>query len=218
VLSLDAACESWRLATGLWQVPVTDTNSPQSSAATEAHDLTQRLERLVNTEAGDNRNYTQVLSAIHRATDAIARMAGADLHVIRCFGQAHRFYTLARIRASKHAQSRGYVLASDRQVRLLTDAYQLASRDTSRAADILDELVLRRDAPSKPPAITRKALLHDQADIRSGRGANGTRLSRGLILESTAPAATPSHQPDVLPEPAMHWRSRDAEPKSRRAR
>jgi hypothetical protein len=218
VLSLDAACESWRRVTGLWQVTATDTNSPQSPAATEAHDLTQRLERLVNTEAGDKRNFTQVLSAIHRATDAIARMAGADLHVIRCFAQAHRFYTPARTRAGKHAQSRGYVLASDRQVRLLTDAYQLAARDTSRAADILDELVLRRDAPSKPLAITRKALLHDQPDSQSARRTNGTRLSRGLILESSAPAVTPSHPPDVLPEPTMHWRSRDAEPKSRRAR
>jgi hypothetical protein len=97
---------------------------------------------------------TEALSALHRAADALARMAAADLATIHSFANARRFYVPV------HDGDRAYATAPDGYVDGLIGAYQAAADGADRAAEVLGELVVRRNGPSKPLAIAKKALQH----------------------------------------------------------
>ncbi|MGD0557326.1 MAG: hypothetical protein ABSA93_20390 [Streptosporangiaceae bacterium] len=175
-VALGAVCDAWRQATGVWDVITTDTRSPVSPATTDAEDLMLRLGRLVygNPEWKPGRAagspdvrgpFTQVLSAVHTVTDALESMAGTDLGMIRRFGHQGRFYIPRRFLDVNYPESREYLRAPIARVHLAVEAYQVAVLESGRAAQVLDELVLRSDAPGKALAMAGKAANRDTSAI-----------------------------------------------------
>jgi hypothetical protein len=177
-LALDAARDSWQQATGVWQVVATDTTTSVSAITIEAEDLLLRMCRLVFQDpewttgrtprlpsrvlAGprDQSEFGEVLSTLHQAADALAQLAIADRDLIDRFGHQQRLYIQNRILDDEYERSRWhrYLQAPADRVALAVDAYRMAAAESVRAAEVLDELVLRHAAPSTPLALARKAV------------------------------------------------------------
>jgi hypothetical protein len=180
-VALRAARQAWHQIGKTWAVIATDTNSGQSAVTAEANDLALRLCRLAFGDPGweprrgaliskekiadlsDPQRLKLTLGAVHRAADAIAQMAVADLEVIRRFGYTGRFYMPNRILDDPYVDYRKFIAAPMDRIHLLIESYQVAIAETARAADVLDELAVRHDTPSKTLAMARKALVLDQA-------------------------------------------------------
>ena len=182
-VALGTAMHSWEQLTSAWEAFATDTDcpsAPTSASNIAASELTLGLCRLIlddptwkpgrggNLSAelipglDDPHRYLQVLSAAHRACDAITAMAAADLNAIRQLTTAGRIYMPNWILYDPNT-SRKFVVALPARTELLTQAYQAAVQHTSQAADTIGELVLIHDAPSKVLALARKALAIDGA-------------------------------------------------------
>jgi hypothetical protein len=179
-LALSAAYDAWQQATGVWQVMATDTTTPVSAVTIEAEDLLLRTCRLVFQDpdwttsrkprlpsrvlsgAADQQRFGQVLSALHQAADALARLATADLALIDTFGCKQRFYIPNAILDDRSVRLTTYLAtylaAPPDRVALVVDAYRVVVTESVRAAQVLDELVLRHGAPSTPLALARKAV------------------------------------------------------------
>jgi hypothetical protein len=200
--ALGAASEGWRQAACAWQSTVTDTGSPESATTVEAEDLMLRLGRLVTTKPAwtparqtwpsadipdpdDEHQFTQILGPIHHAIDALTTMAAADLQTITRFACTQRFYTPARLLDPARRQSREYVATSAQQIGLLTNRYQRVVSESTRAADVLDELALRYNASSKPLALARKTLRQGpeagQYDLAVHQSAHSLKSHRNQV-------------------------------------
>jgi hypothetical protein len=182
-VALDTAMRSWEQLTSAWEAFATDTDCPSAPASASnvaASELTLGLCRLILDDPkwkpgrggklsaelmpglGDPSRYLQVLSAVHRACDAITAMAAADLDTIRLLAAAGRIYMPNWILYDPHT-SREFVVALPARTELLIQAYQAAVQHASQAADTIGELVIIHDAPSKVLALARKALAIDGA-------------------------------------------------------
>jgi hypothetical protein len=75
--------------------------------------------------APDGDTLIAVLSGVHQAADAIARMARGDLEAIRAVGSVGRLYLPNRILEDENAMLRSYLVAPSDRVQLLQDVYQV---------------------------------------------------------------------------------------------
>lgn len=177
-LALGAASDAWRQATGVWRVVATDTTTPVSALTIEAEDLLLRTCRLVFqdpewdtarqpelpahalADPHDQPRFGQVLGVLHQAADALAQMAIADRDLIDRFAGQQRFYIQNKILDDEYARRQWdrYIVAPTGRVALLVDAYRVTTVEAVRAAEVLDELVIRHAAPSTPLALARKAV------------------------------------------------------------
>ena len=175
--ALDVAQTAWEQVGEAWDAFETD--SPQdvlSPASVEMGELALSLCRLILNDPqwkprrgealdretippmSDRERFPLVLSAIHQASDAIARMGSADIDTIRRFTSAGRLYMSNRILGDPRYGMRAFITAPSGRAELLLQAYQAAVKNTVQAVDALDELVVGHDAPSRALAMARKVI------------------------------------------------------------
>jgi hypothetical protein len=211
--ALGAAQVAWVQVGSGWDVMAAVTGSPVSEAAAEAEDLRLRLGRLVfqdpgwqpgraasvtavpTGDAARRWRFREVLNALHRAADALARMAEANLAVIPRAAYAQEFYMPGRALADEYASSRVYVAAPATQITQLVQAYEIAAEESTRAAEILDDLALHHGASTKILALARRALRSDQRRRDSKRGIQPPTHRRVVQSELLRPLAATSAGP-----------------------
>ena len=168
------ARNAWEQAAGMWRILQTDTQSQVSAATVETGDLVIRLGRLAFgnprwTPAAQHRTpplapevlapgtpeLITVLDAIHQATDAMARMAAADLLAIGALRDASRLYMPQVVVWATRRAARDYAAAPADRIVLMQDVYRVITGTTRAAAQALGGLVLDAGAPSRPLALAR---------------------------------------------------------------
>lgn len=224
VTVLSHARDAWRQASGLWQLIATDTDTEAASTTIETQDLLLRLGRLTHINpawtprlgdkaprrdlaelAPDPAARVSVLSAVHHAADAVAKMARYDLAAVTAFGAAGRFYMREVLLWGYHTKNRGrnYLQAPRDRVGLLRDLYRVIATASLQAAEALDPLALETRAPSQTLAFARQLAPYpaltggtttDLASITE-RIPYFVRSKRTLISE-----APPERQPQPTPE------------------
>jgi hypothetical protein len=112
-----------------------------------------------------------VLSAIHQAVGALAKMAGADLAAITTAGDAGRLYMPNIILWDEHARARDYAASPPDRIQLLREVYQITVSTSRRAAESLDSLALGTGASSSVPH-------HARDQPTSGTRKSGRAASR----------------------------------------
>ncbi len=233
VSALTYARDAWRQAAELWQFVTTDTGTEVSSATIEAQDMVLRLGRLTHANpawtprvrdqaprpdlaelVSDPAARASVLSAVHHAVDAVAKMARYDLLAITDFGAARRFYmreVLLWGHQTKH-RGRNYLRAPPDRVGLLLDLYRVTATTSLQAAETLDALALGTGASSQTLALARRlaplpVLSGDPSlDLASlnERIQHFARSRRALTPE--APRAATPDKPDPQPQPPPQGR------------
>jgi hypothetical protein len=174
--AMATAKQAWEQAATMWRTITTDTQAKESPATIETSDLVLRIGRLAfadplwtptrahraqlrdpATLAADPADFRLVLAAVHQATDALARMAAADLAAITTVGSASRFYMPETVLWSPNPQAQDYSTAPRDRVMLVQDVYQVIVSTSQRATRALDDLALDCAAPSRIIALARKA-------------------------------------------------------------
>jgi hypothetical protein len=194
----------------MWQVITTDTQTAATPATVETDDLVLRMGRLAFANPGwtpavrqrasrkpphllapDHASLITVLDAVHRAADAIARMAEADLAAVGIVGDAGRLYMPNTVLWDEHAQARNFAAAPPDRVMLLRDVYQVIVNASKRAAEALDGLALNARTPSKILALARQVTATGTPDHTLDLAVLAPRLKA-----FTQPKRTRTRQPD----------------------
>ena len=168
------ARNAWEQAAGMWRILQTDTQSQVSAATVETGDLVIRLGRLAfgnprwtpahsTAPRPSQRRYLApvtaeliaVLDAVHQATDAMARMAAADLLAIGALRDVSRLYMPQVVVWATRRAARDYAAAPADRIVLMQDVYRVITGTTRAAAQALGGLVLDAGAPSRPLALAR---------------------------------------------------------------
>ena len=184
---------AWQQAGLRWNTVITERRLLATPAMSEASDLLLRMGRLVwdnpqwtpaRAGRGPRRDpaalapgpdaFTAVVSAVHHAADALARVAVTDTATVQAAAQAGRLFVPTRLLPVRFDIPHPYAPALTETVLELRDAYQDAAEASTRAAQYLDELAIEVAAPSRTLGLARAAAL---APARR-RGGHGTRHGR----------------------------------------
>jgi hypothetical protein len=180
--TLAKAWTAWRQVCAGWTDLTTATRGHQSSAVTDIGDLVLRLGRL----AWDDPRWSPasgrtarpraasglaagggdkaVLAAVHQATDALARVAAANLAAVQALDHADRLYVPTRRLPDGFDVPQPYAVAPTALTLPLLDAYRMTVRTATRAASELAALALAAGAPSSGLALARTvSASHTQA-------------------------------------------------------
>jgi hypothetical protein len=167
---------AWRQVSAAWTGLTTETHGQASPVVPEINDLVLRMGRLawndphwtparrpaatrrdpatlISSDAG----IAAVVSAVHQAADAFARIAAADLKAVSTAGGAGRLYVTTRSLPQGYDVPRPYATAPADRTSPLLHAYQAAVQASTRAADTLAAVALASNAPSSTLALARAA-------------------------------------------------------------
>jgi hypothetical protein len=215
--ALADARTAWLRGVECWRLPTTDAPSHVTPVTAEADALVLRTGRLIyahprwtpqrskdikTRELAGLAPDATVLTALHTASDAIMRMAEADLKTITAALAAQRIFVPSRtVSLSYAAVARRYIRISPDRSGPLLDAYQTIVERSQLAIRALDELALNAGTPSQVLALARRAAEHQHgrasysgsaSDLpyRPGPLENGFRkmgtADPGLLLRANA--------------------------------
>ena len=181
--------EAWQQVDSMWSTVITERRLLPTSAMSEAGDLVLRMGRLVWdnpqwTPARAHRSvrrtpgalaprtagFTAVLSAVHHAADALARVGVADMATVAAAASDGRLYVPTRSLPARYDVPRPFAPALITTVLDMQDAYHDAAEASIQTARELDEIAIAVAAPSKPLALARAAALF-QTRRRGGHSA-----------------------------------------------
>jgi hypothetical protein len=171
----ELASGRWREVARAWDNITTETLGLTAPGITDASDMVLRLGRLAYHHkwvpsriqqpelrdpvhlAPDVAHFTAVVSAVHRAVDALSYAGAADLRAVSTAIRASRVYVLTRSLPDGYDVPYKYAHAPPAEAASLQEAYRVASEATSRAVADLDALALTVNAPSRTLTATRTA-------------------------------------------------------------
>jgi hypothetical protein len=172
--SAASAWESWRQVAAGWTGLTTETKGLTAPAIADTGDLILRLGRIAFGDLGwgpararsrrladpvvlapDGAQLVSVVSAVHRAVDAAARVGAADLRGVEMAVRASRLYV--RTRSLPEGYDVPYRFAHAISVDDLLDSYGVAVEAGWRAVGDLHALAVALRAPSRVLAAARAA-------------------------------------------------------------
>lgn len=179
--------EAWQRVDLVWNTVITEHRLLSTPAMSEASDLLLRMGRLVwdnpqwtpaRAHGGRRRTpaalaprvgvFTAVVSAVHQAADALARVAVTDITTVEAAARNGRLYVPTRSLPAGYDVPRAFAPALIGNVLEVRDAYLAAAEASVQAARELDEIAIALPAPSKALALARAAELV-QTRQRGGR-------------------------------------------------
>jgi hypothetical protein len=175
----DAMCgawQAWRATARRWDTLTTGAAVTLTPAAAEMGDLVLWIGRLTRDDprwapgrghagpawppadpAGEPADARAVLGAIHEATDAIARVGACDRDAIQAAAAHTRLYMPTRLLPTRYDIPRPFTPATGRMIDETLTCYRTGVDLSDRTADILDDIAVAIDAPTRTLVAIRAA-------------------------------------------------------------